>query len=59
MTVLYRIPRKSVLRDIVERGRAAEGLKLAPADMKGVRMLMQALHAKEVVGILPVCFISF
>jgi KDO2-lipid IV(A) lauroyltransferase len=53
MTVLYRIPRKSVLRDIVATGRAAEGLKLAPAEMKGVRMLMQALRAKEVVGILP------
>ena len=53
MTVLYRIPRKSVLRGIVESGRAAEGLKLAPAEMKGVRMLMQALRAKEVVGILP------
>lgn len=53
MTVLYRIPRKSVLRDIVATGRAAEGLKLAPAEMKGVRMLMKAMKAREVVGILP------
>jgi KDO2-lipid IV(A) lauroyltransferase len=53
MTVLYRIPRKSVLRDIVESGRAAEGLKLAPAEMKGVRMLMKAMKGREVVGILP------
>lgn len=53
MTVLYRIPRKAVLREIVESGRASEGLRLAPADLKGVRMLMQALRAKEVVGILP------
>ena len=30
MTVLYRIPRKAVLREIVATGRAAEGLKLAP-----------------------------
>ena len=53
MTVLYRIPRKSVLRSIVESGRAAEGLKLAPAEMKGVRMLMKAMKRREVVGILP------
>jgi len=53
MTVLYRIPRKSILRGIVESGRAAEGLKLAPAEMKGVRMLMKAMKDREVVGILP------
>lgn len=53
MTVLYRIPRKAILRDVVESGRAADGLHLAPADLKGVRMLMQALRSKEVVGILP------
>jgi len=53
MTVLYRIPRKSVLREVVETGRAAEGLKLAPADVKGVRMLMRAMKQREVVGILP------
>lgn len=53
MTVLYRIPRKSILRGIVESGRAAEGLKLAPAEMKGVRMLMKAMKNREVVGILP------
>ncbi len=53
MTVLYRIPRKPVLRGIVESGRAAEGLKLAPAEMKGVRMLMKAMKNCEVVGILP------
>ncbi len=53
MTVLYRIPRKAVLREIVATGRAAEGLKLAPADLKGVRMLMKAMKAREVVGILP------
>jgi KDO2-lipid IV(A) lauroyltransferase len=53
MTVLYRTPRKSVLRGIVETGRAAEGLKLAPAEMKGVRMLMKAMRDREVVGILP------
>jgi KDO2-lipid IV(A) lauroyltransferase len=53
MTVLYRIPRKSILRPIVEAGRAADGLRLAPAEMRGVRMLMKAMKDREVVGILP------
>jgi len=53
ITVLYRIPRKSILRPIVESGRAAQGLKLAPAEMRGVRMLMKAMKDREVVGILP------
>ena len=53
MTVLYRIPRKSILRSVVETGRAADGLRLAPAEMRGVRMLMKAMKNREVVGILP------
>lgn len=53
MTVLYRVPRKSILRPVVESGRAADGLRLAPADMRGVRMLMKAMKDREVVGILP------
>src|SRR5512138_1841013 len=53
MTVLYRIPRKSILRPLVEGGRAADGLLLAPAEMRGVRMLMKAMKERQVVGILP------
>ena len=53
MTVLYRTPRKSILRPIVETGRAADGLRLAPAEMRGVRMLMKAMKDRHVVGILP------
>lgn len=53
ITVLYRIPRKSILRPIVESGRAAPGVRLAPAEIKGVRMLMKAMKDREVVGILP------
>jgi len=53
MTALYRRPRKDVLLPLVENARAKEGLKLAPADMRGVRMLMRALKQREVVGILP------
>jgi KDO2-lipid IV(A) lauroyltransferase len=53
MTVLYRIPHKSILRPLVEGGRAADGLLLAPAEMRGVRMLMKAMKERQVVGILP------
>ena len=53
ITVLYRVPHKSILRPIVEAGRAADGLRLAPAEMRGVRMLMKAMKDRQVVGILP------
>ena len=53
MTVLYRVPRKSMLRSMAERGRAAEGLILAPAEMRGVRMMIRAMQQRQVVGILP------
>lgn len=53
MTVLYRIPRKSLLREVMETGRQADQLHLAPADLSGVRMLIKAMRNGEAVGILP------
>ncbi len=53
MTALFRIPRKAILRPLVEGTRAKENLKLAPADVTGVRLLLRALKRREVVGILP------
>jgi KDO2-lipid IV(A) lauroyltransferase len=53
ITVLYRVPRKSILRPLVEAGRAADGLRLAPAELRGVRMLMKAMKDRHAVGILP------
>lgn len=53
ITVLYRIPRKAILRPLVESGRAADGLLLAPAEIRGVRMLVKAMKERQVVGILP------
>ena len=53
ITVLYRVPRKSILRPLVEAGRAADGLRLAPAELRGVRMLMKAMKDRQLVGILP------
>ncbi len=52
MTILYRVPRKAALRSVIEaRGRA--NLLLAPADMRGVRMLARALKSRHTAGILP------
>lgn len=53
MTVLYRVPRKPALRPLMESGRAVDGLVLAPADMRGVRLLMRAMKAAQAAGILP------
>ena len=52
MTVLYRRPRRDWLAPLIEEGRGAN-LKLAPADLSGVRRLVKALKSGEAVGMLP------
>jgi KDO2-lipid IV(A) lauroyltransferase len=52
MTVLYRVPRKEALRNIIEL-RGQSGLLLAPSDLRGVRMLARALKQGNTVGLLP------
>ncbi|HEX5393735.1 MAG TPA: lysophospholipid acyltransferase family protein [Rhodocyclaceae bacterium] len=52
MTVLYRRPKRASLAPLIEQGRGAN-LKLAPADLSGVRSLLKALKAGEAVGMLP------
>jgi KDO2-lipid IV(A) lauroyltransferase len=52
ITVLYRRPKQAWLGPIIEAGRGAN-LKLAPADMGGVRRLIKALKSGEAVGMLP------
>lgn len=52
MTVLYRRPKQDWLAPIIEQGRGAN-LKLAPADLGGVRKLIKALKTGEAVGMLP------
>ena len=52
MTVLYRRPKQAWLAPLIEEGRGAN-LRLAPADMSGVRRLIKALRAGEAVGMLP------
>jgi KDO2-lipid IV(A) lauroyltransferase len=52
ITVLYRRPKQDWLAPIIETGRGAN-LKLAPADLGGVRKLIKALKSGEAVGMLP------
>ncbi len=52
ITVLYRRSKQAWLAPIMEEGRGAH-LNLAPADMSGVRRLLKALKAGEMVGMLP------
>ncbi len=52
ITVLYRRPKQDWLAAMVEQGRGAN-LRLAPADMSGVKKLLKALKAGEAVGMLP------
>jgi Kdo2-lipid IVA lauroyltransferase/acyltransferase len=53
LTALYRIPRKQLLRPLVEVGRRRNGVELAPANLGGVRQLLRALKRGNAVGILP------
>lgn len=52
ITVLYRRPKQDWLAPIIETGRGAN-LKLAAADIGGVRKLIKALKTGEAVGMLP------
>lgn len=52
ITVLYRRPRQDWLAPVMEQGRGTN-LKLAPADLGGVRRLMKALKQGEASGMLP------
>jgi KDO2-lipid IV(A) lauroyltransferase len=52
ITVLYRPPRQKWLQPLYEAGRSAN-LKIAPADMSGVRALLKALRSGEAIGMLP------
>ncbi len=53
LTVLYRPPRKEILRPLMEGGRTRGELQLAPANLSGVRSMARALKKNEAVGLLP------
>lgn len=53
LTVMYRPPKKSALKPLVEDARGRNNLGLAPATMSGVRTLLKTLKQGGPIGILP------
>ncbi|HEU4852408.1 MAG TPA: lysophospholipid acyltransferase family protein [Telluria sp.] len=53
ITVMYRPPRKSALKPLVEGARARENLHLAPANLSGVCILVKTLKKGQPIGVLP------
>jgi KDO2-lipid IV(A) lauroyltransferase len=53
ITVLFRPPKKNWLAPLIDAGRSKGQVTLAPANVQGVRSLMQALKKGEAIGILP------
>lgn len=53
MTVMFRPPKLAWLEPIMREGRERPGLRLATADLNGVRDLLFALKRQEAIGILP------
>lgn len=52
ITSLYK-PQKGVFDELIKQGRARLGQKLAPSTIHGVKQLIEALRAKETIGMLP------
>jgi KDO2-lipid IV(A) lauroyltransferase len=53
MTCLYRVPRWKFLDTLMHEGRERGQMKLAPADLGGVRQLLKTLKKGHVIGVLP------
>jgi Kdo2-lipid IVA lauroyltransferase/acyltransferase len=53
LTVLYRAPKMAWLEPLMREGRERRNVRLAAADLSGVRELMGALKRGEAVGFLP------
>lgn len=53
LTVLYRSPKKKAVEPLMLAGRERPNLRVASADLRGVRILLRALKNGEAIGILP------
>ncbi|TXT41649.1 MAG: lipid A biosynthesis lauroyl acyltransferase [Comamonadaceae bacterium] len=53
MTVLFRPPRQTWLRAVVQASRQRPGLLTAPTTLSGVKQMIKALKNGESVGLLP------
>lgn len=52
-TFMYQPPKLPALDRLLQRTRSRGGIRLAPTDRKGVALLLKALQAGELVGVLP------
>lgn len=53
VTILFRPPRKAALAPLMEAGRARGNVRVAPANVGGVRRLLKALRGREIVAMAP------
>ena len=53
LTALYRPPKLAWLAPVLEQGRTGPNLRVAPADVRGVRVLLGALRRREAIIVLP------
>ncbi|KAF0206132.1 MAG: lipid A biosynthesis lauroyl [Gallionellaceae bacterium] len=53
MTCMYRVPKLVWLDKVMREGRERGQMKLARADIGGVRILLKALKRGEIIGVLP------
>jgi KDO2-lipid IV(A) lauroyltransferase len=53
MVSMYKSPRWKFLDTLMHQGRERGQMKLAPADLGGVRQLLKALKRGEIIGVLP------
>jgi Kdo2-lipid IVA lauroyltransferase/acyltransferase len=53
LTCLYRSPKQAWLEEVMRNGRERGMVRLATADVSGVRLLFKALKRGEAIGLLP------
>lgn len=53
VTAMYKPPKLKLMDRLIRKRRARLGSAMAPADIKGVRMVLKALKGAGIVGILP------
>lgn len=53
VTVMFRPPRKAILKPAMQAARNASGVRTVPASRQGVRAFVRALKQQEAVGMLP------
>lgn len=52
-TAMYRPPKQTMIAEAMLKGRQKYQVKMASADVKGIRTMLRALKAGEMIGLLP------